>query len=48
MRKGREVYELLPHPIPIIILIIIIIIILPHTITNKNTFFLTHPTAITS
>jgi fumarate reductase subunit C len=46
MRKGREVYELLPHPIPIII--IIIIIILPHTITNKNTFFLTHPTAITS
>jgi len=44
MRKGREVYELLPHPIPIII----IIIILPHTITNKNTFFLTHPTAITS
>jgi len=46
MRKGREVYELLPHPIPITI--IIIIIILPHTITNKNTFFLTHPTAITS
>jgi hypothetical protein len=46
MRKGREVYELLPHPIPIII--IIIIIILPHTITNKNTFFLTPPTAITS
>jgi hypothetical protein len=46
MRKGREVYELLPHPIPIII--IIIIIILPHTITNKNMFFLTHPTAITS
>jgi hypothetical protein len=45
MRKGREVYELLPHPIPIII---IIIITLPHTITNKNTFFLTHPTAITS
>jgi len=45
MRKGREVYELLPHPIPIII---IIIIILPHTITNKNMFFLTHPTAITS
>jgi len=43
MRKGREVYELLPHPIPIII-----IIILPHTITNKNMFFLTHPTAITS
>jgi len=46
MRKGREVYELLPHPIPIII--IIIIIILPHTITNKKMFFLTHPTAITS
>jgi hypothetical protein len=40
MRKGREVYELLPHPIPIIIL--------PHPITNKNMFFLTHPTTITS